>query len=243
MTALARAFTYADCEVRTMLVDGDPWFVAADVCAVLGIVNSRDALGRLDDDEKGVGTTDTLGGAQRVAVVNEPGLYGLTWTSRKPEAAAFRRWVKHDVLPEIRRTGAYIGTGQPAIPGSFADALQLAADQQRQIEAQAAELSAAAPKVEAFDQLMSADGTYSMEAVAKILGWGRNRLFAYLRTERVLQPNNIPYQRYAHWFAVRVSSYTRSDGTSVPTHTTRVRSEGMEAIRKRVPHALSPAAL
>lgn len=86
---------------------GAPWFSAADVCAALTIANSRDALDRLDDDEKGVATADTLGGAQEIATVNESGLYSLILTSRKPEAKKFKRWVTHEVLPSIRKSGGY----------------------------------------------------------------------------------------------------------------------------------------
>ena len=93
--------------VRVVQVDGEPWFVAADVCRALEISNSRDAVARLDDDEKGVGSTDTLGGKQGMQIINEPGLYTLVLGSRKPEAKAFKRWVTHEVLPSIRKHGSY----------------------------------------------------------------------------------------------------------------------------------------
>lgn len=89
--------------------DGEPWFVAKDICAVCGIINSRDALSRLDNDEKGVCNTDTLGGSQEVATVNESGLYGLILSSRKPEAKAFRKWITREVLPALRKRGLYSG--------------------------------------------------------------------------------------------------------------------------------------
>ena len=81
--------------------DGEPWFVAADVCKALEIANSRDALTRIDDDEKGVASTDTLGGKQEVAIVNKPGLYSLVLGSRKPEAKVFKRWVTSEILPYV----------------------------------------------------------------------------------------------------------------------------------------------
>ena len=93
--------------VRVVQVDGEPWFVAADVCRALKISNSRDAVARLDDDEKGIGSTDTLGGKQGMQIINEPGLYTLVLGSRKPEAKTFKRWVTHEVLPTIRKTGSY----------------------------------------------------------------------------------------------------------------------------------------
>lgn len=95
---------------------GEPWFVAADVCHVLGIGNPRQAMTRLDDDEKGVISTDTPGGMQPVATVNEPGLYTLVLGSRKPEAKRFKRWVTHEVLPAIRRTGSYTVPGLATAP-------------------------------------------------------------------------------------------------------------------------------
>jgi prophage antirepressor-like protein len=101
-------FAYEGRQVRVVTDEqGMPWFVAADVCAVLGVGNSRQALTRLDDDEKGVISSDTLGGTQSLSTVNESGLYSLILGSRKPEARAFKRWVTHDVLPAIRRTGSY----------------------------------------------------------------------------------------------------------------------------------------
>lgn len=94
--------------VRIIERDGALWFVAVDVCRILGIANARDAVGALDDDEKGVGTTDTLGGKQGVVVVSESGLYSLIFKSRKPDARKFRRWVTGEVLPALRRTAQYV---------------------------------------------------------------------------------------------------------------------------------------
>lgn len=91
--------------IQTTMINGEPWFVAADVCKTLEIKNSRDAMTRLDDDEKDVALTDTLGGAQTSTVVNESGLYALVLGSRKPEAKAFKRWITHDVIPSIRKHG------------------------------------------------------------------------------------------------------------------------------------------
>lgn len=95
-------------EVRVVQVNGEPWFVAVDVCKALEIVNTRDAVARLDDDEKNtVGLTDGIPGNPNKTIINEPGLYTLVLGSRKPEAKAFKRWVTHEVLPTIRKTGGY----------------------------------------------------------------------------------------------------------------------------------------
>ena len=93
--------------VRVFDLDGEGWFVLNDVCAALAITNQRNAAARLDDDEKGVRIVDTLGGRQQVTIVSEAGLYSLILASRKPDAKRFKRWVTHEVLPSIRRTGSY----------------------------------------------------------------------------------------------------------------------------------------
>lgn len=101
-------FNFDGATIRTAAgVDGEPWFVAADVCAALDITNVGNATARLDDDEKGIRTVDTLGGAQQLTIVNESGLYSLILGSRKPEAKRFKKWVTAEVLPAIRKTGGY----------------------------------------------------------------------------------------------------------------------------------------
>lgn len=99
-------------ELRVVTIDGEPWFVLVDVCRTLDIGNPSAAASRLDDDEKGVITIDTLGGPQDVTVVSEPGLYNLIRSSRKPAAKLFRRFVDHEVLPSIRQTGSYAASTQ-----------------------------------------------------------------------------------------------------------------------------------
>ena len=84
-------------QIRVIDRDGEPWFIAVDVCKALELGNSRQAIARLDDDEKGVISIDTPGGPQEMSVINEPGLYSLVLGSRKPEAKAFKRWVTHEV--------------------------------------------------------------------------------------------------------------------------------------------------
>lgn len=102
-----QVFNYEQNDIRTVLIGGEPWFSATDVCSVLDIQNSRDAIARLDDDEKGVVSTDTPGGRQYVNIISEPGLYAVVLGSRKPEAKAFKRWITHEVIPAIRKTGSY----------------------------------------------------------------------------------------------------------------------------------------
>ncbi|MBI5780703.1 MAG: Bro-N domain-containing protein [Rhodocyclales bacterium] len=100
---------------------GEPWFVAADVCAALHLPETHKAVARLDDDEKARNSIPTPGGEQEMTVVNEPGLYSLVLGSRKPEAKRFKRWVTHEVLPAIRKTGRYALSGTPALPAPTPD--------------------------------------------------------------------------------------------------------------------------
>lgn len=101
-------FNYNSNKIRTTLKDGEPWFVLKDVCEVLGIGNSRMTFDRLEEDEKGVSQIDTLGGKQNMQIVNESGLYNVILRSDKPEAKPFRKWVTSEVIPAIRKHGAYM---------------------------------------------------------------------------------------------------------------------------------------
>lgn len=94
-------------QVRTILREGEPWFVAKDVCEILELEKIDSAIRELDADEKGTHTMSTLGGNQRMSIVSESGLYALVFKSRKHEAKAFRKWVTSEVLPTIRKTGQY----------------------------------------------------------------------------------------------------------------------------------------
>ena len=100
-------FNYGEYPVRTVLMNGEVWFVAKDVCDVLEIKNPSDAVADFDNDEKGLAKIYTPGGEQNMTVISEPGVYGLVFRSSKPEAKAFSRWVKHEVLPKIHHTGSY----------------------------------------------------------------------------------------------------------------------------------------
>ena len=201
--------------VRVVERDGEPWFVAADVCKALEIANNRDALTRIDDDEKGVALADTLGGKQEVTIVNEPGLYSLVLGSRKPEAKVFKRWVTHEVIPTIRKTGGYVQAGReeefieryfPAysdetklimVKDLRAQVLALKADNAKQ-QAQLAEQQ---PKVEFADHVADSKTLLTVSAFAKIvqnedIKLGRNKLMAWLRDRGYLRANNEPYQQY-----------------------------------------------
>jgi prophage antirepressor-like protein len=116
-------------QVRVIERDGEPWFVAKDVCECLAIINVSQACGSLDDDEKGISKIYTLKGMQDTSIISEPGLYSLVLRSNKPEAKLFKRWITHDVIPSIRKTGAY-----QLAPKSYAEALRALANEVEQKE-------------------------------------------------------------------------------------------------------------
>ena len=139
--------------VRVVLRDGEPWFVAKDVCACLAIANHRDAVSLLEEDERdGVGITDSIGRAQTVTAVSEAGLYSLVLRSRKPEAKAFKRWITHEVLPSIRKTGGYSLDG---LPKDLPSALRLAADLEEARLRLEQENKALRPKAEYCDTVLN----------------------------------------------------------------------------------------
>jgi prophage antirepressor-like protein len=107
-------FDFNSNQVRTVSIEGQPWFVAKDVCNAVEIANPRDAINKLDEDEKGVVNADTLGGSQEISIISESGMYSLVLKSRKPEAKAFKKWITAVVLPSIRQTGGYQVELQPA---------------------------------------------------------------------------------------------------------------------------------
>lgn len=190
MSADLAVFNFGDQEIRTVVIDGDPWFIARDVCLVLGIANGRDAVSRLDAD--GVGTADvidSMGRTQTAGTINEAGLYELIFQSRRPEARAFRRWVTSEVLPQIRRTGSF---GAPSVEldltnRKHVDLIVQAAHAQmvraEDAEARVAELE---PAAEAWNHLAQADGDYDVAEAAKVLARdlritiGRDRLFTLM---------------------------------------------------------------
>lgn len=119
-------------EIRTLIKDGEPWFIVSDLCKILEVNNISHALSRIDDDEKGIVLNDTPGGTQKMAIVNEPGLYTLVLSSRKKETKSFKRWVTHEVLPSIRKTGAY-SVAPTALPMTTAEQIKLLAKSDTEI--------------------------------------------------------------------------------------------------------------
>ena len=192
-----QVFNFGDHEVRTVIKEGEPWFVAKDVCSVLELTNNREAISRLDEDEKGVNTVYTLGGNQNLTTINESGLYSLILTSRKPEAKAFKKWVTSEVLPSIRKQGKY--EVKPTVPQSYSQALleagRLAAIVEQQellMQEQKEALILAAPKVEYVDNFVERGNNRSLTDVAKELEISAKELGRWLRQEGHAWKNKTP---------------------------------------------------
>lgn len=210
--------------VRALTLKGEPWFVAADVCRALGLGNSTNACARLDDDEHALISIKGISrGNDEANVVNEPGLYALVLSSRKPEAKAFKRWITHEVIPSIRKTGGYIA-GQETMDDDqlLANALLVAqrkiAERSKQLEAAQAKIEADAPKVLFAETVQKAQGDILVRDMAKLLkqrgvNTGEHRLFARLRKDGWLiakegRDHNSPTQKSMEMGLMRIVERT-----------------------------------
>lgn len=190
-------FNYQNREVRTVELNGEPWFVLKDVCEVLGIGTPAKVAERLDEDEKGMSQIHTPGGLQNVSIITESGLYNVILRSDKPEAKPFRKWVTSEVLPSIRRHGAYMTpeTLQAAIlsPDTMIQLCQqLKAEQDKNATLTAAnsqltvEKQILAPKAEYFDELVDRNLLTSFRETAKQLGIGEKLFVSFLLEKKYL---------------------------------------------------------
>ncbi|WP_149093361.1 phage antirepressor KilAC domain-containing protein [Paenibacillus terrae] len=233
MEQLTKVFNYGECEVRTVVIEGEPWFVAQDISAVLGFRMASDMTRILDEDEKDTHIVRTPGGEQKLAVINEPGLYTAILRSRKSEAREFKRWITHEVIPSIRRNGMYATDTLLDDPELFLKTVTRLTEERKARLAAETRLTEQAPKVRAFDTFMTAEGTQTMNEVAKALSRGRNKLFAELRSRKVLMANNKPYQRYIDAGYFTVKETTREGGGRVmPFSVTLVTPKGVAYIER-----------
>lgn len=224
--------------VRVVERDGEPWFVANDVLRVLEVSNSKDALRGLDDDEKsGVDIIDPHGREQTTNCVSEAGLYSIILRSRKPEAKTFKRWITHDVIPSIRKHGIYATEevlDKMIDSPEFGIKLLTSLKEEREkrkalenvVEVQGNQLEEQKPLVEFANRVSNTDRLISVGEMAKLLkdkgfNVGRNKFFEYLRDNKILMGNNVPYQKYidAGYFHVRETS-NRNGGVFLTTYVT-----------------------
>ena len=190
--------------VRAVTLEGEPWFVAADVCRVLGLGNSSQAIAKLDDDEKsGVIISDPHGREQVTRFISESGLYALVLSSRKPEAKAFKRWITHDVIPIIRKTGCYMTDSvlerirkDPTFTYTLAKAMLREKDRADALEA---ELNAAKPKADYYDAFINPDDCTNIRTTAKELKIPERKFVKFLLNEGYLfrSPSGqlLPYNK------------------------------------------------
>lgn len=219
-------------EVRTIVIDNEPWFVGKDVTEILGYVNASKALAdHVDDDDKLNNESLSSLGQRGGWLINESGLYSLILSSRLPEAKKFKHWVTSEVLPAIRKTGAY------HIPQTYQDALRALADEVEQREKLERERQVLLPKAEFFDAVTDSKTAVSIGDAAKVLdaGIGQNKLFAWLRDRNILRGDNTPYQRYIDngYFRVVEQKYQVNGETRISIKTL-VFQKGIDYIRKQL---------
>ncbi len=230
-------------QVRTMVINGSPWFVAKDVCECLDINNSRQALARLDSDEKNsVILNDGTPGNPEKGIVNEYGLYSLVLSSRKPSAKAFKRWITHEVIPAIRKHGAYM-TGETLEQALTSPdfLIRLATELKTEQEARRLaeqKIEADKPKVLFADSVAASHGSILVGELAKLLNQngidiGQNRLFNWLRENGYLicrkgTDYNMPTQRSMEMqlFSIKETAITHSDGHVSISKTVKVTGKG-----------------
>ena len=223
--------------VRTITKDNEPMFCLADVCKALDITHVTDVKNRLKQD--GVGTSeviDSLGRKQNATFINESNLYKVIFQSRKPSAEKFTDWVTDEVIPSIRKNGGYIANQEQMTPEQIvANALIVAQNIISQKDRQIEEMK---PKAEFFDAVADSKTAISMNEVAKVLnikGYGRNKLFEFLRDNSVLDRWNVPYQKYVDngWFRV-IEQHYQKNGEPIVTTKTLVYQKGVDGIRKMI---------
>ena len=222
--------------------DGEPMFVAKDICDSLGLSNVGQALAALDEDEKNsITISDGNRGNPNKATVTEPGFYKLVMRSRKPEAKAFQRWVTHEVLPAIRRDGGYMVARDETPEQTMARAVLLA---QATIDRQRDRIAELEPKALFADAVAASDGTCLVGELAKMMRQngveiGQNRLFAMLREDGYLgnvgQNRNVPTQRAMDLglFRIKETAVTHSDGHVTISRTPKVTGKGQQYFVKR----------
>lgn len=226
-------------EIRAVVKNGEPWFVAADVCKALDVKNNRDAINRLDGDEKNtVVLTDGNRGNPKTTIVNEPGLYTLVLGSRKPEARQFKRWITHEVLPSIRKNGGYIKDQETMSDAELmAKALMVA---QRQIEERNCLIEQMKPAQIFADAVCASEQSILVGDLAKLLrqngiNIGQKRLFQWLRDNSYLIKRkgsdwNMPTQRSMDMelFEIKETAITHSDGHVTISRTVKVTGKGQK---------------
>lgn len=209
-------FNFENHEVRSLLLNNEPWFIGKDVAEVLGYKNASKALSdHVDSEDKGVTKCYTLGGTQNMAIINESGLYSLVLSSKLPSAKKFKRWVTSEVLPALRKTGQYQVkelSGQELMAKALIEAQSVLAAKDKQIE----EMK---PKADYYDQILQSKSLVLISQIAKDYGLGAPTM------NKKLHELGVQYKQGGQWLLYskyqnkgythsRTINITRSDGRS-----------------------------
>nr|DAG02676.1 MAG TPA: repressor domain protein [Myoviridae sp. ctCpP1] len=258
MNTKIQTFNFNNATLRTLTDEnGDPWFVAKDVCDILEISNNRDAISQLDNDEKNtVVIPDGIPGNPNKTIISEPGLYKLIMRSRKPEAREFQRWITHEVLPTIRKTGGYIpATEADSDEDILAKAVLIAQKtidlKNRQLQAKDARIMELEPKAQALDAFTNVEDKLLVRDAAKILS-NAGTVISEKQLREWMNDNDWIYKANGSWHAtarhctaghlVMVMSTnhgTKADGTtSAFPPTVRITRKGLTLLHKRLSETL-----
>lgn len=239
-----RKFDFRGASLRT-LTDGagGAWFVLKDCMSILDLGNPTETVKMFDKDE--FSTTeviDSIGRRQQTYIISEPGLYRLVMRSRKPEAKEFQRWVTHEVLPQIRKTGGYIPTSESDSDEDIMARAVLVAQKtierkNQQLQAKDAQIKVLEPKARFADAVAASDGTCLVGELAKMLRQngmdiGQNRLFRLLQADGYLGKSgsnrNVPTQRAMDLglFRIKETTVTHADGHTTVSRTPKVTGKG-----------------
>ena len=237
-----KIFNYENANVRTTVRNGEIWFVLKDVCDVLSIQNYRNVSAKLEDDEKDVHQMDTLGGLQKIIIVNESGLYKTIFRSDKPEAKKFMRWITHEVLPTIRKHGAYITSDKMeelmTDPDTWVKLIRTLQQERREKAMLQNQIEIDRPKIVFADAVSVSESDVLIGELAKILKGngvdiGQNRLFERLRNDGFLvrrngSDYNLPTQKAMdrQLFKIKETAITHSDGHVTINKTVKVTGKG-----------------
>lgn len=231
--------------IRIQVENGEPMFCLSDVCKALGLTNTSSVAMRIDKEDRSkldlARDNQVVNGNSIAIFVTEMGLYDVILFSDSPKVKPFKRWITKEVLPSIRKTGGYIidkpeDTNEDILARAFIVAMDTIKRKDEKIKELDSKIEEQVPKVEFFDQVTDSTDAVDMAVCAKTLnmGIGRNHLFEILRSEKILQPNNQPYQRYIDngWFRVIEQKFEKADGSICIYFKTVVYQKGMDGIRK-----------
>ncbi|WP_280371040.1 phage antirepressor KilAC domain-containing protein [Nocardia wallacei] len=254
MTADLMPFAYEGATVRTLVINGEPWFVMADLCAALGMSNPAMTARRIDEADVSQAEISSGGQRRSVTIVSESGMYEVVIRSDKPGAVAFRRWITSEVLPAIRKTGGYGRTVERLTPLEYARQLVAAeerAESERagRIEAERFARQLYAP-ASAWSHLAESSGDYEVADAAKVLSRdpgisiGRDRLFAFMAAEGWIFRNRATARWKAYQTQVDNGRLTEKLGRPYlheptgemrnPDPTIRITAKGMAELHKRL---------